>query len=146
VQEVIVKRTKFFYQGLLLLGIMLLLPGWRDITGNTINPRYVERIKDGQTTKNEINLLFGEPQEIKRTENTIIFTYKSFKDAPGALPYDPDKREPSPQSSQLFLVDENKNIKKIVDKKEGKILKSTLIIYFKPDGRTVSGHEYTESN
>jgi hypothetical protein len=42
-------------------------------------------------------------------------------------------------------VDENKNIKKIEDKKEGKILRSTLIIYFNPDRQTVSGHEYTES-
>ena len=139
------RRKKFVYQVAALLGLMLVLLGWRDITGNTINPHYVERIKDGQTTKNEITLMFGEPQEINRTENAIIFTYKSFKDAPVGLAYDPDKRQPSPQSGQLFLVDENKEIKKIADKKTGKILKSTLVIYFKPDGQTVTGHEYTES-
>jgi hypothetical protein len=144
-QEVAVRRRKFFYEVIALLGLMLAILGWRDITGNTINPHYVERIKDEQTTKNEITVMFGEPQEIKRTENAIIFTYKSFKDAPAAMPYDPDKRQPNPQSGQLFVVDENKNIKKIEDKKEGKILKSTLVIYFKPDGQTVTGHEYTES-
>ncbi len=139
------RRKKFVYQVAALLGLMLVLLGWRDITGNTINPHYVERIKDGQTTKNEITLMFGEPQEINRTENAIIFTYKSFKDAPVGLAYDPDQRQPSPQSGQLFLVDENKEIKKVPDKKTGKILKSTLVIYFKPDGQTVTGHEYTES-
>ena len=79
------RRKKFVYQVAALLGLMLLLLGWRDITGNTINPHYVERIKDGHTTKNEITVMFGEPQEIKRTENVIIFTYKSFKDAPVGL-------------------------------------------------------------
>ena len=95
------RKTKFLCQGLLLLGLMLLVLAWRDVSGNTINPRYVERIKDGQTTKNEIMLLFGEPKEIKRTENGVVYTYKSFKDAP-ALPYDPSKRQPSPQSDKLF--------------------------------------------
>ncbi len=131
-------------RGFLLLGLMLLLLGWRDVSGNTINPNYVERIKDGQTTKNEIMLMFGEPKEVKRMENGVVFTYKSFKDAP-ALPYDPDKRQPSPQSDKLFLVDDDNKIKKVPEKTEGKILKSTLIIYFKPDGQTVAGHEYTEN-
>ncbi len=138
------RKTKFFRQGFLLLGLMLLLLAWRDVSGNTINPNYVERIKDGQTTKNEIMLMFGEPKEVKRTENGVVFTYKSFKDAP-ALRYDPDKRLPSPQSDKPFLVDEDNKIKRVQEKTEGKILKSTLIIYFKPDGQTVSGHEYTEN-
>lgn len=137
------KRGRFFLQIVLLLGLMGLLLAWRDVSGNTINPRYVERIKDGQTTKNEITLMFGEPQEIKRTENGVVFTYKSFKDAP-ALPYNPDKRQISPQSDQLFLLDEEKKIKKVPTKTEGKIVKSTLVIYFKPDGQTVAGHEYNE--
>lgn len=137
------KRGRFFLQIVLLLGLMGLLLAWRDVSDNTINPRYVERIKDGQTTKNEITLMFGEPQEIKRTENGVVFTYKSFKDAP-ALPYNPDKRQISPQSDQLFLLDEEKKIKKVPTKTEGKIVKSTLVIYFKPDGQTVAGHEYNE--
>lgn len=122
--------------------MMLLLLAWRDVTGNTINPHYVERIKDGQTTKNEIMLMFGEPKEVKRQENGVVFTYKSFKDAP-ALPYEPEKRKISTQSDKLYLDDDNK-VKKIQEKTEGKILKSTLIIYFKRDGQTVSGHEYVE--
>jgi outer membrane protein assembly factor BamE (lipoprotein component of BamABCDE complex) len=136
--------TKFFLHLIVLLSLVLFLLGWRDVTGNTINPNYVQRIKDGQTTKNEITLLFGEPQEIKRTENCVVFIYKSFKDAPAGLPYNPDQRLPKPQSEQLFLVDDNKQLKKPETKTEGKILKSTLTIYFKPDGQTVSGHEYTE--
>ena len=137
--------AKFFLHLIVLLGFALLLLGWRDMTGNTINPNYVQRIKDGQTTKNEITLMFGEPQEIKRTENGVVFTYKSFKDAPAGLPYRPEKRQPSPQSDQLFLMDENKQLKKAETKTEGKIINSTLVIYFKPDGQTVSGHEYTEN-
>ena len=136
--------TKFLGQSLLVLSLMLLVLAWRDVSGNTINPRYVERIKDGQTTKNEIMLLFGEPKEIKRTENGVVYTYKSFKDAP-ALPYDPSKRQPNPQSDKPFLLDDEKKIKMVQEKTEGKILKSTLVIYFKPDGQTVSGHEYTET-
>jgi outer membrane protein assembly factor BamE (lipoprotein component of BamABCDE complex) len=136
--------TKFLGQSLLVLSLMLLVLAWRDVSGNTINPGYVERIKDGQTTKNEIMLLFGEPKEIKRTENGVVYTYKSFKDAP-ALPYDPSKRQPSTQSDKLFLVDEDNKVKKVQEKTEGKILKSTLIIYFNPDGQTVSGHEYSET-
>jgi outer membrane protein assembly factor BamE (lipoprotein component of BamABCDE complex) len=130
-------------RGFLLLGLMLLLLAWRDVSGNTINPNYVERIKDGQTTKNEIMLLFGEPKEIRKTENGVVYTYKSFENAP-ALPYDPSKRQPSPQSDKLFLVDEDDKVKKVQEKTDGKILRSTLIIYFKPDGQTVSGHGYTE--
>jgi hypothetical protein len=139
------RTTKFLLNLILLLGLILSLSAWRDVTGNTINPRYIERIKDGQTTKNEITLMFGEPQEIKRTENSVIFTYKSFKDAPAGLPYRPEKRQPSPQSDQLFIVDENKQIKKPETKTEGKIPRSTLVVYFKPDGQTVTGHEYTEN-
>lgn len=131
------------YQSLMLLGMLMCLLAWRDITGNTINPRYVERIQDGKTTKNEIMVMFGEPQEIKRTDNTIIYIYRSFKDAP-ALPYDPDKRQPHPQSTTPYLVDEDKKVRKVQEKTEGKIPRSTLVIYFKPNGQTVSGHEYTE--
>ena len=49
-----------------------------------------------------------------------------------------------PQSDQLYLLDDNKQIKKPPLKTEGKILKSTLLIRFKPDGQTVMSHEYKE--
>jgi len=127
--------------------MVLLLPGllgaWRIVSGDTIDPRHVERIKDGKTTKNEILLLFGDPQEIDRTSEGVTYTYKSFKDAP-AMPYRPEKRQISPQSDQLFVLDDKKNIKKPPLKTEGKILKSTLLIRFKPDGETVLSHEYKE--
>lgn len=128
-----------------LLGILLLpliLGAWQDITGNTINPRYVERIKDGQTSKHEILLLFGDPKEVERTPDGLVFKYASYKDAP------PDvstrEREPNPQSQSPFFLDEDKRVKKVPEKKEGKILRSTLLIRFKPDGETVLIHEYQE--
>jgi hypothetical protein len=139
------RKTTLVCRGLLVLGLMLLLLAWRDVSGNTINPRAVEHIKDGQTTKNEITLMFGEPQEIKKTENVVVYTYKSFKDA-SDLPYEPKKRQPKPQSDQLYLLDEEKTVKKPDRNTAGKVLRSTLIIYFKPDGQTVAGHEYTEHN
>lgn len=128
---------------LLWLAVICCLLGWRDVTGNTINPRYVERIRDGKTTKNEILVMFGEPQEIKRTPTTVVYTYRSFKDAP-ALPYNPDKRQPKEQSTTPYLIDEENKIRKAQEKTEGKIPRSVLVIYFSPDGQTVTGHEYTE--
>jgi hypothetical protein len=126
---------------LLVLLLPLLLGGWRIVSGETIDPHYVQRIKDGQTTKHEIMLLFGDPQEVERTPNGLVFTYKSFKDAP-AMPYKHDERPINPQSDQLYVIDENKQIKKPPLKTEGKILRSTLVVRFKPDGVTVLSHEY----
>jgi hypothetical protein len=132
---------------IVLVLMVLLLPGllgaWRGMSGETIDRRHVDRIQDGKTTKNEILLLFGDPKEINRTSEGITYTYKSFKDAP-AMPYRPEDRKINPQSDQLFLIDENKQVKKPVVKTEGQILKSTLLIRFKPDGQTVMSHEYKE--
>ena len=127
--------------------LILLLPGllgaWRVVSGESIDRRHVERIQDGKTTKNEILLLFGDPQEIDRGSEGLTYTYKNFKDAP-AMPYRPEKRQINPQSDQIFVIDPNKQIKKAPLKTEGKILKSTLVIRFKPDGLTVLSHEYKE--
>ena len=127
--------------------MILLLPGllgaWKIISGDTIDSRHVERIKDGQTTKNEVLLLFGDPQEIDRTPEGVTYLYKSFKDAP-ANPYKPEERKINPQSDQLYVIDDSKQIKKAPLKTEGKILKSTLLIRFKPSGDTVMSHEYKE--
>jgi len=127
--------------------MILLLPGllgaWRVVSGESIDRRHVERIQDGKTTKNEILLLFGDPQEIGRGSEGIVYTYKNFKDAP-AMPYRPEDRKINPQSDQVFVIDPNKQIKKAPLKTEGKILKSTLLIRFKPDGQTVMSHEYKE--
>ena len=128
--------------------MILLLPGllgaWKIISGETIDRRHVERIADGKTTKNEILTLFGDPQEIDRGSEGITYTYKNFKDAP-AMPYRPEDRKIAPQSDQIFLLpDDDKKVKKPPLKTEGKILKSTLLIRFKPDGQTVMSHEYKE--
>jgi hypothetical protein len=114
------------------------------MTGKTINPRYVERIQNGKTTKHEILLYFGDPQETQRTPDGLVWVYKSFKDAP-AMPYRHEKRDINPQSDQLMFVrDEDKKIKKAPLKTEGKILHSTLTVRFKADGETVMSHEYKE--
>ncbi len=131
------------------LFVLLLLPlimgsSWKDMTGKTINPRYVERIQNGKTTKHEILLYFGDPQETQRTPDGPVWVYKSFKDAP-AMPYKHEKRDINPQSDQLMFVrDEDKKIKKAPLKTEGKILHSTLTVRFKADGETVMSHEYQE--
>jgi outer membrane protein assembly factor BamE (lipoprotein component of BamABCDE complex) len=129
-----------------LLAVMLLpliLGAWRIMTGYTINPHYVQRIKDGQTTKHEILLYFGDPKEIQRTPDGTVYVYKSFKDAP-AMAYRPEDRKINPQSDQLMVIDDNKQIKKAPLKTEGKILRSTLTVRFKADGETVMSHEYKE--
>ena len=127
--------------------MILLLPGLlgasKAISGESIDRRHVERIQDGKTTKNEILLLFGDPQEIDRSPDGVIYNYKSFKDAP-AMPYKPEDRKINPQSDQLYVLNEDKQIKKAPLKTEGKILRSTLLIRFKPDGQTVMSHEYKE--
>jgi hypothetical protein len=135
------------WRRLTLVLMIMLLPGllgaWRIISGETIDARHVSRIKDGKTTKQEILLLFGDPQEIDRTAEGVVYLYKNFKDAP-AMPYDPSTRQIAPQSDQIFVLDDNKHIKKPPLKTEGKILKSTLLLRFKPDGETVMSHEYKE--
>ena len=60
------------------------------------------------------------------------------------MPYKPEDRKINPQSDQLMVIDENKQIKKAPLKTEGKILRSTLTVRFKPDGETVMSHEYKE--
>ena len=60
------------------------------------------------------------------------------------MPYKPEDRKIAPQSDQLYVVSDDKQVKKAPLKTEGKILKSTLLIRFKPDGQTVMSHEYKE--
>ncbi len=128
---------------LFLLLTLVLVSGWRQLTGDNLNPRFIDRIQDGKTTKNEILLWFGEPQEIKKTPTSLIYIYKSYADTP-ALPYNPDKREINPQSYTPFLIDEDKNIVPKKEKTTGKILRGTLTIYIKPETQVVTGHEYLE--
>ena len=116
---------------------------WKDASGMTINPSFVQRIQDGKTTKQEVLLYFGDPKEIERTSEGLVYKYVSYKDAE-ALPYRPELRQPQEQSTSNYLIEDNKKLKKPVAKTEGKILRSSLEIRFKPDGETVMSHEYKE--
>jgi hypothetical protein len=127
---------------LLILLLPLLLGAWQDASGNTINPNYVKRIENGKTSKHEILLYFGDPKEIEKSDGGPVYKYFSYKDAP-ALPYQHEKRKIEAQSDKMYL-DDNKQIKKVPVKQEGKILRSTLVIRFKADGVTVMSHEYKE--
>jgi hypothetical protein len=128
---------------LLLLLLPGLLGGWRIIYGDTINTQYVKRIQDGVTKKHEILLYFGDPKEIERTEDGQVYKYFSYKDAP-AMPYVHEKRKINPQSDSLYLIDEDKKLRKPKIKTEGKILRSALTIRFKKDNDTVLSHEFKE--
>jgi hypothetical protein len=129
---------------LLILLLPLLLGAWRDFTGNTINPNYVKRLQDGKTTRTEILAFFGDPKEVEKTDLGPVYKYFSYKDAPAGTPYQHDKRKIQEQSDSLYLIDENKQIKKPQVKTEGKILRSALTIRFKGDGETMMSHEYKE--
>jgi hypothetical protein len=135
------------WRRLALIFTILLLPGllgaWRIMSGETLSPRLVENIQDGKTTKQEILVMFGDPQEINRTPDGVTYLYKNFKDAP-AMPYKWQDRKINPQSDQPTFIDANKQIKKAPLKTKGTILRSTLLIRFEKDGQTVSSHEYKE--
>ncbi|HZE22321.1 MAG TPA: hypothetical protein VE082_09730 [Desulfobaccales bacterium] len=130
-----------------LVFVILLLPGllgaWRIMSGETLSPRLVQSIKDGKTTKQEIMVMFGDPQEINRTPEGVTYIYKNYKDAP-AMPYKWQDRKINPQSDQPYVIGADKQIKKAPIKTEGKILRSTLSIQFKKDGQTVMSHEFEE--
>jgi hypothetical protein len=129
-------------------GILLLpflIGAWSDVSGNTINPRFVAKIKNGQTTKHEILLYFGEPKEVERTPEGPVFKYESYKDAaPMGMTKSLLDREINEQSPTPYFLDEDKKVRKVQPKKEDKVLRSTLIIRFKPDGETVLSHEFQE--
>lgn len=129
---------------LLVLFIPLLLGwSWKDASGDTINPSFVQRIQDGKTTKQEILLYFGDPKETERTSEGVVYKYFSYKDAE-ALPYQPSLREPQEQSTSLYLLEDKQIKKKAPPKTGGKVLRSTLEIRFKPGSDTVMSHEYKE--
>jgi hypothetical protein len=55
------------------------LGAWKTFTGQGINRSYVERIQDGKTKKPEILTWFGDPQEVKRTPEGVVFIYQTFR-------------------------------------------------------------------
>jgi outer membrane protein assembly factor BamE (lipoprotein component of BamABCDE complex) len=123
----------------LILSLPVTLGAWRDIIGKSINPRFVERIENGQTTKHEILLWFGDPEKVERTPEGPVFRYVSYKDAPP-----PSGQEPQQQSTSPYYLDEKKQVKRLTPKTKGEIVRSTLTIRFTADGETVLSHDYKE--
>lgn len=141
-----IKMSGLLFKGgwlLLLLSLPLIFGAWRDLSRGGINPSYVARIQDGKTTKHQILLWFGDPQDVDRTPNGVVFKYVSYKDAP-ELPSKNIYKEPEPQSTTPFFLDDEKRVKKVTRKTKGEIMQSTLTIRFKPDGETVMSHEFKE--
>ena len=137
---------KYVRQALAVLLAVVVMPvlvgAWQE-AGRGINTNHVARIKDGQTSKHEILLLFGDPQEVERSPEGVVFTYKSYMDQP-QTPSKNIYKEPEEQSMSLYVIDDDKRIKPKTVKKEGKILKSTLVVRFKAGSDTVVSHEYKE--
>jgi hypothetical protein len=124
----------------LLLGVVL-CAAWREAGGDNLDQRKVAKIKNGSTKKHEILLWFGEPQEIVRSPEGLIYKYVGYADAP---PKDPKTgRIPGGEESRAaFYLDEDHRMKRLPTKTEGKMVKSRLTIHFAPDGNTVQSHEF----
>ena len=132
---------------LFVLALPLITGAWKEVTGRTINPRYVERIKNGQTTKHEILVMFGDPQEIDRTPEGVVFIYKNYKAAEVRSRPKKPKLPDTDISKDPYLLDQSLRgvgSQKSSQKPPTKVLSSTLTIRFKPDGETVQSHEYKE--
>jgi hypothetical protein len=128
----------------LLVLAVTLLGAWKINMGDSINPRYVERIQDGKTKKHEILTLFGDPQETKRTPEGLVLIYRSFRNKE-TLPSRESRKTPNVVADnpyfQEYQMSEVQSTKKKGPPKE---LASSLTIWFKPDGETVQSHEYKE--
>lgn len=127
-----------------LLALVLLSGAWREAGGDNLDARKVAKIKNGVTTKHDILLLFGEPNEIVRTPEGAIFKYVGYLDA--LPPKGKEERRVSDEESRsAFYLDEEHRMKQVPRKTQAKLVKSRLTIYFKPDGLTVMSHEYEET-
>jgi hypothetical protein len=129
---------------ILVLVLPLLLGAWKIIKGRGINPSYVERIQDGKTKKHEILTLFGDPQEIKRTSEGVVYVYKSFRDKDAGPRLEGRKFTDVQQKPYLTDEDLKELDKTSIKQQANKELASTLIIRFQPDGETVQSHDYKE--
>jgi hypothetical protein len=132
-------RGRGFWAVVAVLALPLLLGAWKGAAGQGINPSHVEHIQDGKTKKPEILTWFGDPQEVKRSPEGVVYIYQSFRPKQG-LPRK-ETREIKQPANTPFELEENLKIK---PKKAGpnKELDSSLIIRFKPDGETVQSHQY----
>lgn len=129
---------------LLVLAVPFFLGAWKIVMGREINPAYVDRIKDGKTPKHEILTLFGDPDEIDRTPEAVVYTYKTYREKK-VLPKRERKVKSAPQDSPYFREDWLKEKKEREAKQEGtKELDRRLIIRFDPKGLTVQSHDFKQ--
>jgi len=127
---------------LLVCTLPLFLGAWKIIMNRDINPAYVERIQDGKTEKHEILTLFGDPDEIDRTPDAVVYTYETFRNKE-TLPKRERQVKSAPQDSPYFREDWLKEKEKREAKAaKNKELDSRLIIRFDKEGQTVRSHEY----
>ncbi len=132
-------RNRGFWAVVAILALPLLLGAWKGAAGQSINPNYVERIQDGKTKKPEILTWFGDPQEVKRTPEGVVYIYQTFRAKQGGL--QKDTRDIKPAADTPFQLEENLKMKpRKADPTQE--LESSLIIRFKPDGETVQSHQY----
>lgn len=127
---------------LLVLNLPFLLGAWTIARGRAINPSYVERIQDGKTKKHEILTLFGDPDDIDRTPEAVVYIYRTYRDKE-ILPKPERKAKSAIQDSPYFREDWIKEKKKR-DDADTKELDRVLIIRFDPQGQKVLGHEYKQ--
>ena len=129
---------------LLVFPLPLFLGAWKIIRGREINPAYVERIQDGKTEKHEILTLFGDPDEVDRTPEAVVYVYETFRDKE-TLPKRQRDLKSAPQDSPYFREDWLKEKKKReAAAAANKELDRRLIIRFDREGQTVQSHEYKQ--
>ena len=129
---------------LLVFTLPLFLGAWKIIRGREINPAYVERIQDGKTEKHEILTLFGDPDEVDRTPEAVVYVYETFRDKE-TLPKRQRDLKSAPQDSPYFREDWLKEKKKReAAAAANKELDRRLIIRFDREGQTVQSHEYKQ--
>jgi hypothetical protein len=134
-------RSRALAAVMVVLTLPLMLGAWKSILNRGINPSYVERIQDGKTTKPEILTWFGDPQEVKRTPEGVVYIYQTFRAKKGPAPKDTREIKRPPETP--FHMEEHLKFKPRQQDPDQE-LASSLIIRFKPDGETVQSHEYQE--
>jgi hypothetical protein len=129
---------------LLVFTLPLFLGAWKITTGRNINTAYVERIQDGKTKKHEILTLFGDPDEVDRTPEAVVYIYETYRNKE-TLPKRERQLKSAPPDSPYFREDWLKEKKKReAAAAANKELDSRLMIRFDREGQTVQSHEYKQ--
>lgn len=129
---------------LVIFTLPLFLGAWKIIRGHDINPAYVDRIQDGKTKKHEILTLFGDPEEIDRTPEGVVYIYETYRDKE-TVPKKGRRVTSTPQDSPYFREDWLKEKRKReAAAAANKELDRRLIIRFDREGDTVQSHEYKQ--